>query len=108
MLDVHECAQCAIRQDAPKDWVVEISQPNYCGVMYVPMDALDEVRDPQNRYRELCGQACATRSYSAWFDSWLHPQNRDPLRASTLVLQPPLRRNGLAPWPPPPDESEAS
>jgi hypothetical protein len=108
MVEMHQCAECDTRSENSRGWIVAIHVHGTEGMMFVPLAVSGDPQPGTSRW-ELCGQACAAKRFSAWFDEWVHPQDRSADRPSTLVLQPPLRRDGTAPWPPPPpDESEAA
>jgi hypothetical protein len=89
------CNGCGRTKGETNNWVKAYTSPLSHAILFA---TAEEVIDP-NGYivEDFCGQGCASRRWSNWFNQWMNPQ--PPPSESTLVLMPPLDRDGHAPAP---------
>ena len=62
------CEVCGVLKQKTNHWVVVIVRPDYEGLILVPAEAAQEPRIEGYKYEDLCGQACAHKRLSQWFD----------------------------------------
>jgi hypothetical protein len=88
-----QCNVCRRLKAETNHWLIAVTSPRYKGICFVPAEHAGE-RDEDFAYEDICGQGCAAKRFSLWLMSWMAPQAELGDRASTLVLNPPLTRDG--------------
>jgi hypothetical protein len=62
------CDVCGLPKGATNHWLVAIVRPGYEGILIQPAEASTSPRDPDFKYSDICGQQCAHKQLSRWFD----------------------------------------
>ena len=91
-----KCDVCGCQKAETNHWLVAMTRPEWTWISITPAETTVEP-GPQYTCEDICGQACALKRMAAWLDSWMAPQPELGDRASTLILNPPLTRDGHAP-----------
>jgi hypothetical protein len=66
------CDVCGAAKGETNHWIVAITVPHRAGIMFIPADAVDDPRNPQAKYEDICGHACAHKRFSQWLETpWI-------------------------------------
>jgi hypothetical protein len=63
-----KCDICARQKAEVNHWLVAITRPGFEGILFVPVEAAEEPRNPDFVYQDICGQGCAIKRLSAALD----------------------------------------
>ena len=62
------CAICNAPKLTTNHWQIAITRPELEGVLYQPIECVEEPRNPLFVYEELCGDTCSLKHHQRYLD----------------------------------------
>jgi hypothetical protein len=62
------CSICNAPKLTTNHWQMAITRPEFEGVVYQPIEAIQEPRIPNFTYEELCGDVCSLKHHQHYLD----------------------------------------
>lgn len=62
------CKVCGAPKLTTNHWLVAIVRPEFEGIIFQPVEAASDPRNPEFVYEEICGQGCAHARLSRYLD----------------------------------------
>jgi hypothetical protein len=62
------CKNCGAPKLETNHWQMAITRPGFEGVIYQPIETVEEPRNPEFLYEELCGDTCSLKHHQRYLD----------------------------------------
>jgi hypothetical protein len=62
------CSICHTPKLTTNHWQIAITRPEMEGVLYQPIESIEEPRNPLFIYEELCGDTCSLKHHQRYLD----------------------------------------
>jgi hypothetical protein len=62
------CKVCGAPKRDTNHWQMAITKPGFEGIIFQPIETVEEPRNPEFIYEELCGQGCSLKRHSRYLD----------------------------------------